>query len=134
MNPVTSAMTAELEQILSIDEECRSRVAFAQKQIERAIEEARAARVRAIDDRQKALSAAIERDLLAIREEGERQMSVRRAALTVPVAAPAAPAPIVAPPPAPADAGPTIDQPRAERPSRLRLRASLGATQWTARA
>ena len=81
MNSVTSAMTAELDEVLSIDEECRSRIAFAQKQIERAIEEARAARGRALDDRQKSLSAAIERDLLAIREEAERQIAVRRAAL-----------------------------------------------------
>ena len=81
MNPVTSAMTAELEQVLSIDEECRSRVAFAQKEIERAIEEARAARDQALDQRQKALSAAIERELLSIREEDERQMAVRRTAL-----------------------------------------------------
>lgn len=74
-------MTADLEQVLSVDEECRTRVKFAQKQIDRAIEDARAARASAIDSRQRAAAAAVEHELAAIREEGEKHIADRHAAL-----------------------------------------------------
>ncbi|HEX7420038.1 MAG TPA: hypothetical protein VF505_09140 [Thermoanaerobaculia bacterium] len=74
-------MTADLDQILSVDEESRARVDLAQKQIDRAMDEARLARARAIDARQQAAAAVVERDLARIREEGETRLAERRAAL-----------------------------------------------------
>lgn len=74
-------MTAGLEHILSVDEECRSRVAFAEKQIARAIAEARAERDRAIESRANAAAAALQAELDAIREEGEKRIAERRTAL-----------------------------------------------------
>jgi hypothetical protein len=74
-------MTADLDQILAADEECRTRITFAQKQIDRAMEDARAARANAMESRQRAAAATLGRELAAIREEGENRVADRRAAL-----------------------------------------------------
>lgn len=74
-------MTADLEKILLADEECRTRLAFAQKQLARALEDARAERQKLIEARQTAAAAALGREVAAIREEGEKQIAARRSAL-----------------------------------------------------
>lgn len=74
-------MADELERILSVDEECRSRVAFAQKQIDRAIEEARRERARAVEEQERAAAAALEKQLAAIRGEADGRIAGRRSAL-----------------------------------------------------
>lgn len=74
-------MADELERILSVDEECRSRVAFAQKQIDRAIEDARRERARAAEEQERAAAEALEKQLAAIRAEGDARIAERRLAL-----------------------------------------------------
>ncbi|HEX9163255.1 MAG TPA: hypothetical protein VF980_16230 [Thermoanaerobaculia bacterium] len=74
-------MADELDRIFAADEECRSRLAFAQNQIERQLEEAARERERAIAEQQRAVAEALERELAAVRAEGDARIAVRGAAL-----------------------------------------------------
>lgn len=64
-------MHADLEKIVSADEEARSRVALAEQRRERELTAERAARDAAIDGRRRDAQEALERELQAIRSEGD---------------------------------------------------------------
>ena len=68
-------MHADLERIVSADEEARSRVALAEQRRERELTAERAARDAAIDGRRRETQEALERELQAIRSEGDAQVA-----------------------------------------------------------
>lgn len=68
-------MHADLERIVSADEEARSRVALAEQRRERELTAERAARDAAVDARRREAQEALEQDLQAIRSEGDGQVA-----------------------------------------------------------
>ena len=68
-------MHADLERIVSADEEARSRVELAEQRRERELTAERAARDAAIDGRRREAQEALERELQAIRSEGDAQVA-----------------------------------------------------------
>ena len=68
-------MHADLERIVSADEEARSRVALAEQRRERELTAERAARDAAIDGRRREAQETLERELQAIRSEGDAQVA-----------------------------------------------------------
>ena len=73
-------MPDDLAQILAVDEECRSRVAFEEKRIERVRAEEDAERRRAIEHDERAAAEALERELATVRNEGDKRIAARRMA------------------------------------------------------
>lgn len=68
-------MRRELEQIVAVDEEARSRVAFAEEQSARAIGAANDAADLAITAKRRAAAAQLESEVDAIRSEGAAQIA-----------------------------------------------------------
>ena len=68
-------MHADLESIVSADEEARSRVALAEQRRERELTAERASRDAALDARRREAQDALERELQAIRSEGDGQVA-----------------------------------------------------------
>lgn len=68
-------MHADLERIVSADEEARSRVALAERGRERELTAERAARDAAVDARRREAQEALEQELRAIRSEGDGQVA-----------------------------------------------------------
>ena len=64
-------MRSDLEEIIAADEECRSRIAFTEKLKARSVEEARAARQKAIDEQRRGAEAALDDEIALLRAEGE---------------------------------------------------------------
>lgn len=82
-------MHADLERIVSADEEARSRVALAEQRRERELTTERTARDASIEARRREAHEALDRELQAIRSEGDarvdelrRQQEQYRATLT----------------------------------------------------
>jgi len=69
---------ADLERIVSADEEARSRVALAEQRRERELTAERAARDAAVETRRREAQEALERELQAIRSEGDVQVAALR--------------------------------------------------------
>jgi hypothetical protein len=67
-------MHPDLEAIVSVDEEARARVALAAERCERELASATAARDAAIEARRRRTEDALERELRAIREEGDARL------------------------------------------------------------
>ena len=68
-------MHADLERIVSADEEARSRVTLAEQRRERELTAERAARDAAVDARRREAQEALERELQAIRSEGDARIA-----------------------------------------------------------
>jgi hypothetical protein len=68
-------MTPELEAIAAADEEARSRVGLAEARREREVASARAARDAAISRRRTAAQEALDGELRAILDDGERRIA-----------------------------------------------------------
>ncbi|HEX6642665.1 MAG TPA: hypothetical protein VF215_16215 [Thermoanaerobaculia bacterium] len=71
-------MHADLERIVSADEEARSRVALAEQRRERELTAERAARDAAIEARRREVQDALDRELQAIRSEGDAHVAELR--------------------------------------------------------
>jgi hypothetical protein len=69
---------ADLERIVSADEEARSRVALAEQRQERELTAERAARDAAIEARRRDVQDALDRELQAIRSEGDAHVAELR--------------------------------------------------------
>ena len=71
-------MHADLERIVSADEEARSRVALAEQRRERELTTERTARDASIEARRREAHEALERQLQAIRSEGDARVAALR--------------------------------------------------------
>jgi DNA anti-recombination protein RmuC len=67
-------MHPDLESVIAADEECRSRLTLAESRRDRDIAAARAKRDATIDRRRADAVAALERELAAIRAEGDKRL------------------------------------------------------------
>ena len=72
-------MRNELEAIVAADEEARSRVSFAEERAKRDAAAVREQVEQQIDERKRASEAAMESELAAVGEEGERAVAELRA-------------------------------------------------------
>lgn len=73
-------MPDELAQILAVDEECRSRVAFEQKRIERELAEIEQERQNVLREQERAAAEALAEELAKIRAEGDARIAERHGA------------------------------------------------------
>ncbi len=73
-------MSDDLAQILAVDEECRSRVAFEGKRIERELAEIEQERQRVLREEERAAAEALAEELAKIRAEGDAVIAERHAA------------------------------------------------------
>ena len=72
-------MTPDLQTVVAADEEARARVEMAETRRERDVASARAARDAAILSRRNAAQEELDRELRAIRDDGERRLGEMKA-------------------------------------------------------